>query len=374
MTKRLVLALSLLFSLKVAAAPPPNLSSVFVASPADFISAQVKDPYPFFGLATYLNAAQYYLVDSEGMRDLDRENSTTLQAQQWLAIAGRFNVLVIQAPGLSISITETDVSIENENALYDPAAVVQLTTRDQLHNIAGELDRIRYAHLWRPLAILASAVESALVMIQSHLATNWGLAIVVLSLLVRVLLLPVTIMTERFAHRVSEVQALLAPVLEDIKANYDGEQAHERMMAAHRDLGVTPFYTLKPMLATMIQIPVLIAVFNALGEMPQLAGQSVGWVDDLAYPDVIAPLPFSVPMLGNTLHALPFVMAFISIVATLMFSNPHASETMMARQRRNLFLMSLAFLLLFYPFPAAMVYYWTLATILSAAQQKLISA
>jgi len=374
MTKHIVLVLSLLFSLKAAAAAPPSdLTSAFIASPAALISAQVQDPYPFFGLASYLNAAQYYLVDPEGISALDRDTSTTLQDQQWLAIAGRFNVLVIQAPGLSVAFNETGMAIENEDALYGPAAVLQLDSRDQLHTIAGELNRVRYAHLWRPLAILASAVESALVMIQSHLVASWGLAIAVLSLLIRVLLLPVTIMTEHFAHRVSEVQAQLAPVLEDIKAKYDGEQAHDRMMAAHRDLGVTPFYTLKPMLATMIQIPVLIAVFNALGEMPQLAGQSVLWVEDLAYPDVISALPFSIPMLGNTLHALPFVMTFISIIATLMFSNPHATETMVARQRRNLFLMSLAFLLLFYPFPAAMVYYWTLANILSALQQKLLS-
>ena len=55
----------------------------------------------------------------------------------------------------------------------------------------------------------------------------------------------------RFQRRVSQVQAQLAPQLAEIKANYDGEEAHNRLMAAHKSLGVLPFYTLKPMLVLL---------------------------------------------------------------------------------------------------------------------------
>jgi YidC/Oxa1 family membrane protein insertase len=321
MINHIVLIVSFLFTLQATAGvPQPDLIDTFIESPSTVISEQVQDRYPFFGLATYLNAVQFYLVDTEGVTSLDDKDTIRLQNQQWLAIAGRFNVLLVQAPDLSVTINKTNLEIGNTDALSRTGAVLQIAGKDTLSAIAPELDRIRYVHLWRPLAVLANWVESALVLTHTHIIANWGLAIVVVSLLIRILLLPVTIMTERYQHRVSEIQAKLAPVLDDIKARYDGEQAHERMMAAHRDLGVSPFYTLKPMLATMIQIPVLIAVFNALGEMPQLSGQSVLWVNDLAYPDVIATLPLNIPMLGDTLHALPFVMTFVSIAATLAFS------------------------------------------------------
>jgi YidC/Oxa1 family membrane protein insertase len=143
-------------------------------------------------------------------------------------------------------------------------------------------------------------------------------------------------------------------------------------MAAHKSLGITPFYTLKPMLGSFIQVPVLVAVFNALGEMPQLAGASFLWIGDLAYPDVIAMLPNAIPMFGDKLSLLPVIMTLVTIFSTLIFQNRSATEAELRRHKRNLYLMSAVFLVLFYPFPAAMVLYWTLANILQTMQQQLI--
>jgi YidC/Oxa1 family membrane protein insertase len=179
-------------------------------------------------------------------------------------------------------------------------------------------------------------------------------------------------MTVRFQQKVSQVQAKLAPQLVDIKAKYDGEEAHNRIMEAHKKLGVSPFYTLKPMLSIFIQVPIWIAVFNALGEMPQLIGQSFLWIKDLAYPDTIGYLPASIPMFGDTISLLPFVMTAVTLLSTFIFQNRHASESEIKRQKRNLYLMAGAFLVLFYPFTAAMVFYWTLANFLQIVQQKII--
>jgi YidC/Oxa1 family membrane protein insertase len=215
-------------------------------------------------------------------------------------------------------------------------------------------------------------VERSLTSIQANIVSNWGLAVVVFSVLLKIILLPVGVMTVRFQREVSQVQALLAPQLAEIKVNYDGEEAHNRLMAAHKELGVTPFYTLKPMLGSFIQIPILIAVFNALGEMPQFGGQAFLWIENLAYPDVIGTLPLSVPLFGNTLSALPFVMTLVTLFATVIFQNRHAPAKEVKRQKRNLYLMAAVFFVLFYPFPAVMVLYWTLANLLHIVQQQFI--
>ena len=57
------------------------------------------------------------------------------------------------------------------------------------------------------------------------------------------------------------------------------------------------------MLPTLIQIPVLIAAFNTLGEMPQIADASFLWIDDLAYPDTVAELPFVLKILLNLINS-----------------------------------------------------------------------
>jgi YidC/Oxa1 family membrane protein insertase len=195
---------------------------------------------------------------------------------------------------------------------------------------------------------------------------------VLISIALKLLLIPIGVLTTRFQRRVSQVQSELEPMLSDIKSKYDGEEAHNHMMAAYKKLGVSPFYTLKPMLGMFIQLPIQIAVFNALGEMPQLSGQSFLWIKDLAYPDAIAQLSFSVPFLGSSVSLLPIIMTIVTLVSTSIFQNKHASAAEMTKQKRNLYLMAAAFFVLFYPFPAAMVLYWAMANILHIIQQQIV--
>lgn len=342
------------------------------ASPAELISEKVAEPYTFYGLASYYNNVNYYVVDADTLSRINEEEVVTLSQSQWLAAVGRFNALLIQAKGLSAHLDENTLVIGDSEVLSQSSTVVKMVSKPELASIAPELDQIRYAHLWPPLAWLSKLVERSLTAIQANIVSNWGLAVVVFGVLLKILLLPVGVMTVRFQRRVSQVQAQLAPQLADIKANYDGEEAHNRLMAAHKELGVSPFYTLKPMLGSFIQVPILIAVFNALGEMPQFIGQPFLWIENLAYPDVIGHLPFAIPMFGDAISLLPFLMTLVTIYSTVIFQNRHASEVEMARQKRNLYLMAVTFFVLFYPFPAVMVLYWALANIIQTVQQQMI--
>ncbi|MCF6281530.1 MAG: membrane protein insertase YidC [Candidatus Polarisedimenticolaceae bacterium] len=371
----LVLFLPLLVNAKALPADDSNDKKrvdALINSTEILVSERVRENYVFYGLASYYNNVNYFIVESDDLHRIDKGEVVELSQAQWLAVVGRLNVLLIQAAGLSLHLDEATLVFDNPEILSQSDAVVKMVAKPALSSIAPELDQIRYAHLWEPLAWLAKLVETSLVAIQAHLVSNWGLAIVVFSILLKLLLLPVGVMTVRFQRRVSQVQAALAPQLAEIKANYDGEEAHNRLMAAHKELGVSPFYTLKPMLGSLIQVPILVAVFNALGEMPQLSGQSFLWIESLAYPDAIGHLPLSIPMFGDTISLLPFIMTVVTLYSTVIFQNRHAPETEMKRQKRNLYLMAAAFFILFYPFPAAMVLYWVLANILQTIQQQIV--
>ena len=132
------------------------------------------------------------------------------------------------------------------------------------------------------------------------------------------------------------------------------------VMKAYKDRGITPYYTLKPLVVTMLTLPILIAIFNMLGEVDVFQGQRFLWAHDLAYPDSVAYLPVSIPFLGNALNIMPFLMAAVTIVSTMLTRNQGVSDKVKSSQRRNLFLMTGLFFVLFYPFPVAMVFYWTL--------------
>ena len=333
-----------------------------------FIAAESQ--YTYYGLASYYNSTNYYVVNETSVTRIEEEQATNLQADDWLAVVSRLNVLAVKAPGLSIELSGSNPAIDSQAASTSPT--IESIAKPEVSSIASELDQIRYVQLWKPLAWLARFLESTLVFIQESIVSQWGLAIVVLAVFIKLAMLPLGIWTNSIQREVSKIQTQLAPKLEEIKASYDGEEAHNRLMAAHKELGVSPLYTLKPMLGTFIQVPVWIAVFNALGEMPQLDGQSFLWIDNLAYPDTVGQLAFAIPMLGDKISLLPFIMTVVTIGSTVLFKNRHATASEMKRQKRNLYLMAIAFFVLFYPFPAAMVLYWTLANILYAVQQQLI--
>jgi YidC/Oxa1 family membrane protein insertase len=346
----------------------PNAKSEIAGAIEHFKTTESK--YTYYGLASYYNNTNYYVVNKTSVTRIDEEQATSLQVDEWLAVVSRLNVLAVKAPGLSMNLAGSELQIDTQAVSTNPT--IERIAKPELSSVAQELDQIRYVQLWKPLAWLARFLESALVFIQETIVSSWGLSIVVLAVLIKIVLLPVGIWTASIQREVSKIQTQLAPKLAEIKASYDGEEAHNRLMAAHKDLGVSPLYTLKPMIGTFIQVPIWIAVFNALGEMPQLGGQSFLWIDNLAYPDTVGQLAFAIPLIGDKISLLPFIMTIVTIGSTVLFKNRHATASEMKRQKRNLYLMALAFFVLFYPFPAAMVLYWTLANILYAIQQQLI--
>ncbi len=335
-------------------------------------NADIAEDKEFFGLALYYNQVSAYMVDASGANRLEEQSEIILKEKQWFVLTGRFKVLLIKSPGLAIKFTDTNILLQNKQQVWRSDSFIKIVTKPELTAIASELDQIRYAHLFGPLAWLSKQVEFILLGLQANFVSNWGMVVIVFSVLLKLLLLPVSVMTVQYQRRVSQIQTKLAPKLAEIKAHFDGEEAHNRLMAAHAELGVSPFYTLKPILGSFVQIPVLIAVFNALGEMPQLDGDSFLWMANLAYPDVVGYLPFSIPMLGDKISLMPFGMTVVALIATLLFQNRHLPEIELKRQKRNLYLMAAVFFVLFYPFPAAMVLYWTLANVLQIIQQKVV--
>jgi len=333
---------------------------------------QVIDDYEFFGLASYYNNVGLYWVTEHEVNRVDSSIQLDDSQIRWLAQVGRFNVMLWDTSDIDFSEVTEGVDINSMSMLIASAEITPvLLKKSELSEIAPELDKIRYSHLWRPLAELTKFIEFCLVKINS-LINNWGVAIIVYCLLVKILLMPVSLLTARLQRNTGLIRKALTPKLAEIKSLYDGEEAHKKIMAAHKELGVGPFYSLKPLLSTLIQIPLLIATFNALGEMAQIDGSQFLWIGNLAYPDNVASLPFALPWLGEGLNLLPVLMTCVSVLATVVFTNNYDSNKDISNQKRNLYLMAAAFLILFYPFPASMVLYWMTSNAVHLIQQKLV--
>lgn len=320
----------------------------------------LAEPRRFYGLAAYYNQLS------------DTENSPG--DTSWRGWKGRFAAALVRQEQGRVEVIDDTIEV-TPGAGRDVVMQLGLIESDGQGAFGGIESRdLRYTHLWGWLRALSLLLEDVLTGIQSITKFSWGLSVILLCVLIKVALIPVSIFVARQQRRVGSIQSALEPPLREIRASYDGQEAHERIMAAHKDLGVSPFYTLRPMLGMFIQVPVLVAVFNMLGELPHLAGEAFWWMSDLAYPDAV--LQFmgpgkAVPLFGNTLNLLPILMTVVTIVSAIIYRDHVAPATQTRKQKRNLYLMAIAFFVLFYPFPASMVLYWATANVLQVVQQVL---
>ena len=323
-------------------------------------SNSIKKDYEFYGLASYLNATQTIQV-------LTNNNETK---KNWILQAGRYKAEVWDISKITQKalITELEKS-ELKNKINDFNIEPEIYYKSELAHLSPSLGQVRFNHLWKLLAKLAIIFEQFLNLIYS-LIGSWGWSIILLCIVVKTMFLPLSFLTARIQKNVDSVKSALTPKLKQIKSQYDGEEAHEKIMAAHKELGVGPFYTLKPLLFTFIQIPVLIAVFNALGEMHQLSGSSFLWIENLAYPDQKITLPFAAPLIGEKIHFLPILMLIINLGVAFTYKNSSYSEQEIKKQKRSLYLMAFVYFILFYPFPAAMVLYWLVTCLIEFFQRK----
>jgi YidC/Oxa1 family membrane protein insertase len=342
----------------------------FLSSSSEFINSSVKESFDFFGLATYFNDVNYFLVSDEKIVNLREVDAITTTSGQWILAVGRFKVLAAMQEGLKIQLADSGLLLSQTKKAPSSSLNLWLLDKNKLSELSPHLNSIRYQHLWAPLAWLSRTVEAAIVVIH-QMGASWGVSIILLSIFLKFFLFPLNLWTTKVQQASSKVQSSMEPELTIIKSKYDGEQAHNLIMQVYKDHGVSPFYAMKPILASFIQIPILIAVFNALGEMPQLDGESFLWIENLAQPDALFTGQYAISMLGNSFNALPIIMTFIAVASTIAFRNLHASPLELRRQKRNLYVMAAIFLILFYPFPAAMVLFWTTNNLIQIGQQKL---
>jgi len=123
----------------------------------------------------------------------------------------------------------------------------------------------------------------------------------------------------------------------------------------------------KSLLGIGIQIPVLVALFNILGNVSALNGASFLWINDLTVADRLLPLSFSLPYFGSYVNLLPIALGIVTFVS-MAYTNNGWDRSGLTKGLA----MGGLFFVLFYSFPAALVLYWLAANLLQFVQQLVI--
>jgi len=337
-------------------------------------------PRPSSGFGYLLEQSRYLFfdggsVEAIGLDETDRINRVS---QDWFGFRNRFWTAVVR-PATALSVTlltgesVEDASIEMSATESAAAGLGQEMNLElylgpiepsALSDASSELENLMYSGLWFWLRWICQALYFLLNSI-AMVIPQWGLAVMVLSVMVGILMRPLSKIADRLQDQVHEIDARLAPTLAAIKKNYKGEQQSEKIIAMYKDENVHPLYSLKSLAGVFVVIPVFIGAFDMLAENIHLSGESFLWISDLSHPDAFMQLPFSLPFFGGYLNLLPFIMTGFSFVASKMHSHPAMNIDQRRKHSRNLVFMSLGFLVLFYTFPAGMVLYWTTNNLIS---------
>jgi len=146
-----------------------------------------------------------------------------------------------------------------------------------------------------------------------YVVHNYGLAIMVLVIAVRILLHPLTRVSQVSMARSQRKMGALAPEMKLLKEKYGKDRAklNQEMMALYSKHGVNPAGTVLGCLPMLLQMPIWIALYSGLAVDIDLRQASFipGWINDLANPDSIAVFhtPFHVPILGYIYHGQSFM-------------------------------------------------------------------
>jgi YidC/Oxa1 family membrane protein insertase len=192
---------------------------------------------------------------------------------------------------------------------------------------------------------------------------NYGVAIIVLTIIIKLLLYPLTHKSMESQEKLTKLQPKLKELQEKYKDKPD--VLNRETMNLYKKEGVNPFGGCLPLL---LQMPILIAMYQLLDRMVELKGAKFLWINDLSSPDAIFIFPnnFVIPFVNiGSINILPVVMVVVQILSSLF--QPEVQSN--SQTKMMMWMLPLVFFFLFYNVSSGLVLYWTVMNILTLIQQ-----
>ncbi|MSO44315.1 MAG: membrane protein insertase YidC [Thermoleophilia bacterium] len=209
-----------------------------------------------------------------------------------------------------------------------------------------------------PLDLLEAPIRAALDFIHG-VGFTWGWAIVMLTLVVRMLLLPLFVKQYKSARRMQEV----APQMKELQRKHKGNKPklQEEMMKFYKQNDVNPFGSCLPLL---FQAPVFIALYYTL------RNQNFQDQTDLSFMGVIPNISYQLTNIGWGVVPLVIVYALSQLISSELSATPTMSKNQ--RWMMRFMPVGIVFFVFQFPVPAGLVIYWATTNLWTAGQQLVL--
>lgn len=212
-------------------------------------------------------------------------------------------------------------------------------------------------------------ILKALLQLFYNLVPNWGVAIILVTVVVKIVTFP---LTQKSFKSTSKMQSF-APKLEELKKKYKDNpgKMNQELAAIYKKEGINPLSGCLPML---LQIPIFLAMYGLFSTHFDLRGAAFlpPWITDLSAPDSVWNFaPKSLPFLGwSDLRLLPILFVATQLISSKMMQTPSAvSNTQMKMMTYGI---PIVFFFVLYDVPSGLLVYWIVMNILTVVQQYIV--
>jgi YidC/Oxa1 family membrane protein insertase len=195
---------------------------------------------------------------------------------------------------------------------------------------------------------------------------NYGVAIILLTLLVRMIMFPLGRKQAIAAKKMQDLQ----PHMKEIQEKYkdEKEQQTKEVWALYRKHGVNP---LGGCLPALIQLPIFVGLWQALNNSVHLRHASFLYIKNLAAPDMLFRFPMEVPILGRYFNLMPFLVVALMLIQTKLFSPPPTTpEAEMQQKMMKYMMIFMAFM--FYKVPSGLGIYFITSSLWQIGERLLL--
>ena len=196
----------------------------------------------------------------------------------------------------------------------------------------------------------------------AHVASgNPGIAIIVVSLVVNILLLPLYRRADAIQAEEKKRQDAMSGWVSHIKRTFKGDERIMMLSAYYKEQQYHPLYALRSSISLLLQIPFFIAAYHFLSHLSLLTGTSFLMIRDLSLPDALINIG------GISINILPILMTLINFVSTIIYTRGNR-----IKDNIQIYVLALLFLVLLYPSPSGLVLYWTMNNLFSLIKNLLM--
>lgn len=302
-------------------------------------------PLNFAGVADQYFAAIFLPEDSQSATAVTLSKSIDVQKLRRDGTPAGKSVEV-PMPGIAVG----DVGGNSALRIFAGPKSVPVLKGVQITGTSATLEPLLDFGFFGPIA---KALFFSLYWVQAHLASNWGWAIVVLTLIINAVLIPLRIMTMKSALKMQRIQ----PQMDAVKAKYakykvtDPKRAemNAEIMQLQKDNGVNMFGGCIP---TLIQLPLLFAMLSTIPKVFELREAHWFWLHDLTAAD-----PY---------HILPIFLVVSQFLVSFYMPSPGVDP---AQQRMMAFMMPAFSLFITWNYASGLGLYWCVGNVLMVLMQ-----